>query len=187
MVTETSESPRIILNADQIQQKIRRIAYEIYERNFKDQQLILAGIVDRGFALAERIGHELNAISHFKYEGNPSSPDAHTEASLQLVKIHLEKFTEKQCEVKLDYPIEQLDGKRIILVDDVLNTGRTLAYSMRPFLERNISQMEIAVLVNRSHSKFPVIANYTGYELATTLEEHIEVILDGKTDAVHLK
>lgn len=182
MTPEPSTTPRVILNADQIQQKIRRIAYEIYERNFKDQQLILAGIVDRGFALAERIGHELNTISHFKYAEENSS-----EASLQLVKIHLEKFTNRQCEVALDYPLAQLDGKRIILVDDVLNTGRTLAYSMRPFLERNISQMEIAVLVNRSHSKFPVIANYTGYELATTLEEHIEVILDGKADAVHLK
>lgn len=185
MVTETSESPRLILNTDLIQQKIRRIAYEIYERNFKNQQLILAGIVDRGFALAERIGQELNTISHFKYAG--ASTAEPSKASLQLVKIHLEKFTNEQCEVKLDYPLEQLDGKRIILVDDVLNTGRTLAYSMRPFLEQNISQMEIAVLVNRSHSKFPVIANYTGYELATTLEEHIEVILDGKADAVYLK
>ncbi|MEK6480075.1 phosphoribosyltransferase family protein [Catalinimonas sp. 4WD22] len=187
MTPELSTTPRLILNADQIQQKIRRIAYEIYERNFKDQQLILAGIVDRGFALAERIGRELDAISHFKYAETSASSGRHTEASLQLVKIHLEKFTNKQCEVKLDYPLEQLEGKRIILVDDVLNTGRTLAYSMRPFLEQNISQMEIAVLVNRSHSKFPVIANYTGYELATTLEEHIEVILDGQADAVHLK
>ncbi len=177
MTTELSTSPRIILNAEEIQQKIRRIAYEIYERNFEDKQLILAGIVDRGFALAERIGNELNQISHFQYEQD----------SLRLVKIHLEKFTRQQCQVNLDCELTELDGKRIILVDDVLNTGRTLAYSMSPFLETNIGKLEIAVLVNRSHSKFPVVANYTGYELATTLEEHIEVILDGKSDAAYLK
>ncbi|WPP52608.1 phosphoribosyltransferase family protein [Catalinimonas niigatensis] len=177
MIAEPNTAPRIILNAEEIQQKIRRIAYEIYEHNFEDKQLILAGIVDRGFALAERIGHELNEISHFKY----------AQDSLRLVRIQLEKFTHQQCGVDLDCALEQLDGKRIILVDDVLNTGRTLAYSMRPFLERNIHKLEIAVLVNRSHSKFPVVANYTGYELATTLEEHIEVVLDGQSDAVYLK
>lgn len=177
MNSELNTMPRMILNAEEIQQKIRRIAYEIYERNFEDRQLILAGIVDRGFALAERIGSELNEISHFKY----------TQDSLHLVRIELEKFTHQQCKVELDCSLEQLDGKRIILVDDVLNTGRTLAYSMRPFLERNISKLEIAVLVNRSHSKFPVVANYTGYELATTLEAHIEVVLDGRADAAYLK
>lgn len=177
MTSEPSTAARIILNADEIQQKTRRIAYEIYERNFDDQQLILAGIVDRGFALAERIGQELDEISHFKY----------AEDSLHLVRIQLEKFTHQQCGVSLDCTLEQLDGKSIILIDDVLNTGRTLAYSMRPFLERNINKLEIAVLVNRSHSKFPVVANYTGYELGTTLEEHIEVVLDGAKDAAYLK
>ncbi|WKN29794.1 phosphoribosyltransferase family protein [Porifericola rhodea] len=181
MTQEQNTTPRIILGADEIQQKIRRIAYEVYERNYEAQSLILAGIVDRGFALAERIGTALNEISHFKFK--PVS----TERKLQLVKIHLEKFTHEQCKVELDCSLEQLDGQRIVLIDDVLNTGRTLAYSMRPFLDRPIQQMEIAVLVNRSHSKFPVVANYTGYELATTLEEHIEVILDGERDAVYLK
>lgn len=168
---------RIILDAEQIAQKIRRIAYEIYEYNFEVDELIVAGIEDRGYELAHRISEALDQISPFQFN----------KQTLKLVKIVLEKFTDRQCEVSLNCGLEELEGKNIILVDDVLNTGRTLAYSMRPFLERNIQQMEIAVLVNRSHSKFPVVATYTGYELSTTLEEHIEVILDGTHDAVYLK
>jgi len=177
MDTITESPSRIILDAEQIQQIIQRIAYEIYEYNFAVDQLIVAGIYDRGYELARRISEALDKISPFKFEAK----------SLQLIKIQLEKFTDRQCEVQLNHDLETLDGKNIILVDDVLNTGKTLAYSMRPFLERAIHQMEIAVLVNRSHGKFPVVATYTGYELATTLEEHIEVILDGENDAVYLK
>jgi pyrimidine operon attenuation protein/uracil phosphoribosyltransferase len=177
MSQPTASEARVILQAEEINQKIRRIAYEIYERNFQQQGLIIAGIEDRGYSLASRIADTLDEISHFRY----------AEQRLQLVRVALEKFTSRQCSVSLSCALDTLDGKSIILVDDVLNTGRTLAYSMRPFLERNISRMEIAVLVNRSHSKFPVVASYTGYELATTLEEHIEVVLDGKEDAVYLK
>lgn len=177
MENTTKNQARTILNADQINQKIRRIAYEIYEYNFEVDELIVAGIEDRGYELACRISDALDKISPFQFE----------KQTLKLVKIALEKFTNRQCDVNLNCELEELEGKNIILVDDVLNTGRTLAYSMRPFLERNIRQMEIAVLVNRSHSKFPVVATYTGYELATTLEEHIEVILDGAHDAVYLK
>ncbi len=177
MESTTEHKARTILNAVQIEQKIRRIAYEIYEYNFEVGELIVAGIEDRGYELARRISEALNEISHFKFD----------KKTLKLVKISLEKFTNSQCEVTLNCTLDNLENKNIILVDDVLNTGRTLAYSMRPFLERNIRQMEIAVLVNRSHSKFPVVATYTGYELATTLEEHIEVVLDGSHDAVYLK
>lgn len=177
MNTPEASTSRMILRAEEIDQKIRRIAYEIYERNFEDSQLIVAGIDDRGYALAKRIADHLDEISHFQF----------AKQSLTLVKVSLQKFTREQCDVSLSCPVEDLDGKNIILVDDVLNTGRTLAYSMRPFLERNLHQLEIAVLVNRSHSKFPVVASYTGYELATTLEEHIEVVLNGEQSAVYLK
>jgi len=177
MNTPEASTSRTILRAEEIDQKIRRIAYEIYERNFEDSQLIVAGIDDRGYALAKRIADHLDEISHFQF----------AQQSLTLVKVSLQKFTREQSNVSLSCPVEDLDGKNIILVDDVLNTGRTLAYSMRPFLERNLHQLEIAVLVNRSHSKFPVVASYTGYELATTLEEHIEVVLNGEQSAVYLK
>lgn len=170
-------SPRLILNTGQVRQKIKRIAYEIFERNFEEDELIVAGIVERGYQLATMICQELDVISHFTFE----------QQSLQLIRVSLEKFTSKLGDIKVDATAEQLEGKSIIVVDDVLNTGRTLAYSVQPFLRHNIKKMEMAVLVNRSHIQFPVLASYTGYELATTLQEEIEVVLEEEKEAVYLK
>jgi pyrimidine operon attenuation protein/uracil phosphoribosyltransferase len=79
-----------------------------------------------------------------------------------------------------------LENKVVILVDDVLNSGRTLAFALQPFLQRPIKKLEVAVLVNRAHKRYPVSVDYAGYELATTLNEHIQVNLQGVEMAVHL-
>lgn len=172
------DTDRLILNAHQVKQKIKRIAFEIYERNFEEKELIVAGIVDRGYQLAAKICDELDSISHFTYQ----------DQSLKLMRISLEKFTAKLDEVHIeDVGSSALENKCIVVVDDVLNTGRTLAYSVQPFLYHKIKKLEIAVLVNRSHIQFPVSASYTGYELATTLQEHIRVILEPEQEAVYLK
>jgi pyrimidine operon attenuation protein/uracil phosphoribosyltransferase len=76
--------------------------------------------------------------------------------------------------------IKDLAKKNIILVDDVLNTGRILTYGMRPFLSITVKKIEVAVLVNRSHALYPIHPTYTGYELSTTLDDHIEVVLKKK-------
>ena len=176
-MTDTAASSKLILNTDQVHQKIIRIAYEIYERNFEEKQLIVAGVVDRGYWLAERIAQQLDQISLFTFASQ----------SLHLSRVSLQKFTDRQANVSIDFDNEQLTGKSIVLVDDVLNTGKTLAYCVSPFLKYPIKKIETAVLINRSHIQFPVMANYTGYELATTLQEHIEVVLDEGQEAVYLK
>ena len=94
------------------------------------------------------------------------------------MKVELKKFTALQTDIVLDYPTEKLVNKTIILVDDVLNTGRTLAFSLKPFLEIEIKRLQIAVIVDRHHKLFPVSADYTGYALSTTIQEHVEVILN---------
>jgi len=99
--------------------------------------------------------------------------------------VELDKSNPKIEEVILS-PHEPLERKSIILVDDVLNTGKTLAFAMVPFLALGVKKMEVLVFVNRSHKLFPVAADYTGYELATTLSEHITVNLDPKASTVHL-
>jgi pyrimidine operon attenuation protein/uracil phosphoribosyltransferase len=81
--------------------------------------------------------------------------------------------------------IKELKKKCVVLVDDVLNTGRTLAYGLKPFLNIEVKKIEVAVLVHRSHPTFPLTPTYTGYELSTTLTEHVEVVL-GKKTAVYL-
>lgn len=161
-----------VLDPEQILQKIRRIAYEIYENNFEEDPLVLAGIEGQGHLLAGMLQQELQKISG---------------RAVKLVKVSLDKGAPAQSEIALDCSLEELTGSAIVLADDVLNTGRTLAYSLKPFLQNKIKKLEIAVLVNRSHTSFPVQAKYTGYELATTLTEHIRVVLEGDAKGVYLE
>lgn len=152
----------LLLNALQIQQKIRRMAYQIYEKNWNVQEIVLAGIESGGYLFAQRLAKELTEISPLQ---------------VIIVKITLDKFQPVQSEVILDVDIQTLQNKVIILIDDVLNTGRTLAYSLRPFLKISVEKLQTAVLVNRNHAKFPIAADFVGYVLATTLQDHITVIL----------
>ena len=161
-----------ILNDEQIRQKIRRIAYEIYENNYGEKELVMAGIVEQGFELARLIAAALEQISPIK---------------VRLIKVNLDKFAPTQSEISLDCDEKELKNKSIVLVDDVLNTGRTLAYSLKPFLKVKVKRLEIAVLVNRSHTQFPVSTQYTGYELATTINEHVKVELGNQKLSVFLQ
>jgi pyrimidine operon attenuation protein/uracil phosphoribosyltransferase len=167
MVVEKS----LILDAAQVKQKIRRMAYEIYEHNFSEKSIVIAGIDGQGYVLAKLIIKEVETISPL---------------TVKLVKVKLDKSAPQQSEVTLDCELKSLRKKCIILVDDVLNTGRTFAYGMKPFLDIEIKKIEVAVLVNRSHTLFPVYPQYTGYELATTIRDHVEVNL-GKDIAVYLR
>lgn len=167
MVAEKS----LILDASQVKQKIRRMAYEMYEHNFKEKTIVVAGIEGQGYVLAKLLVKELESISPLK---------------ATLVKVSLDKSQPQQSEVALDSEIKTIRKKCIILVDDVLNTGRTFAYGLKPFLDIEVKKIEIAVLVNRSHTLFPVYPQYTGYKLSTTIRDHVEVNL-GKEIAVYLR
>jgi pyrimidine operon attenuation protein / uracil phosphoribosyltransferase len=162
----------LILDAGQVKQKIRRMAYEIYEHNFKEKIIFIAGIDGQGYVLAKLLTKEVESVSTIK---------AH------LVKVSLDKLAPQQSEVTLDCDVKDLKKKCIILVDDVLNTGRTFAYGLKPFLDIEVKKIEIAVLVNRSHTSFPVYPQYTGYELSTTITDHVEVVLAGAETAVYLR
>jgi pyrimidine operon attenuation protein/uracil phosphoribosyltransferase len=163
-MTETSEKT-LVLNDAQIRKKISRMAYEIYENNFGEKNLVLAGVEGQGYVLAELLQKELVQISAIQ---------------CMVVKIQISKESPETSEVLLDVPLKDLAKKNIVLIDDVLNTGRILTYGMKPFLSVIVKKIEVAVLVNRSHSLFPVLPKYTGYELSTTLDDHIEVILKKK-------
>jgi len=165
-----SETMTLVLNHRQIQQKITRMAFEIYERNVAEEGVIFAGISGMGYILAGLLAERLREISPL---------------NVQVVEILLDKDAVVQGKVSLSYDISFQD-KCLILVDDVLNTGKTLAYSLKPFLETPIKKIEIAVLVNRSHKLFPVTPDYAGLELSTTLSEHITVDLFSDQCSVHL-
>jgi pyrimidine operon attenuation protein/uracil phosphoribosyltransferase len=162
----------LILDSQQISHKVRRIAFEIYENNYEEDELILAGIDDKGYQLAQLLMAELISIANFK---------------VTLVKVVLDKEHPMGKKVQIDIAEKDVKDKCVILIDDVLNTGRTLAYGMHPFMEIKIKKMEIAVLVNRSHKLFPVSASYSGYELSTTLSDRIEVVFANDKSAVYLQ
>ena len=106
-------------------------------------------------------------------------------ADVKLYKVTLDKLAPQQSEVSLDADISEARRKCIILVDDVLNTGRTLAYGLKPFLNIEVKKIETAVFVNRSHGLFPIYPQYTGFRLTTMINDHVEVKL-GKEAGVYL-
>jgi len=169
-MSELVSAKTLVLDSTKVNQKIRRIAYEIFENNFKEKSFVLAGIDGQGYSLAKLIASDLEKIS---------------ELPVHVVKVSLDKLAPQQSEVVLDVDKKDFKKKCIILVDDVLNTGRTLAYGMKPFLVTEVKKLEVAVLVNRSHTLFPITPTYTGYELTTMLNDHVEVVL-GKKPAVYL-
>jgi len=158
----------LILDQIQVNQKIKRMAYEIYENNFKEKKLFLAGIEGGGYMLSKMLKSQLDKISPIE---------------TQLLKIKLDKSAPSLSEIKIDGELSKVKNHVVIMVDDVQNTGKTFTYGMRPFLNIKVKKIEVVVLVNRDHSQFPVAPTYTGYELSTTLDEHIKVILkEGKKE-----
>ena len=164
------ETKILVLDHKQIQQKITRIAFEIYERNVGEEEIVFAGITGMGYKLSCLLADKLKEISPL---------------DVRQIEIVLDKKAATMGEIDLSESFS-FEGKRVIIVDDVLNTGKTLAFAMNPFLKEAIKKLEIAVLVNRSHKLYPVSPDYTGYELATTLSEHITVHLDDTSSTVHL-
>jgi pyrimidine operon attenuation protein/uracil phosphoribosyltransferase len=167
----THPHQNLILDKAQIQQKIVRMAYQIYEKNFEEQELVLAGIHENGYTLAEMLAEKLQAISGIK---------------VQLLRVTLNKTQPLQAPVELAPEQLLLTDKVVVLVDDVLNTGKTLAYTLNSFLPHNPKKLEVATLINRHHPLYPVASTYTGYSLATTLNEHVLVQLSEENYGAYL-
>ena len=167
-----SEKKVLILNQKQIQQKIERIAYQILEDNLEEKELVLAGILNRGFTVAQRLKKVLEKISSI---------------NVTLMSIELDKDSH-HLQASADVPLNEVENQAVILVDDVLNSGRTLVYGLGYFLNIPLKKIRTVVLVDRSHRRFPVAPDYTGLQLATVLKEHVLVVLDspGEEDAVYL-
>lgn len=158
-----------ILNHTQVTQMAKRMAYQIYEHHFNEKELVIAGVEGRGQAIAELLCEEISAISKLKTIN---------------ITVSVNKENPSQETTKLSEAMK-LQGKKVVVVDDVLNTGRTLLYALLPFL--NAASIQTAVLVDRSHKSFPVKADFIGVSLATTLQEHVAVEIERKKISVFLK
>ena len=149
----------IILNNVQIEQKIKRIAYQIYETNSKEKEVIIAGIANNGYFFAEKIAKTIKEIS---------------DLNIVLCKVIIDKKNPLK-EITTSINSKDYQNKSLVLVDDVLNSGTTLIYAIKHFLDVPLKRFKTAVLVNRNHKKYPVKADFKGISLSTSIKEHVVV------------
>ncbi|MDY2587122.1 phosphoribosyltransferase family protein [Winogradskyella aquimaris] len=150
-----------ILSHSEIEHKIRRIAYQIYESNVNESEIVIAGIDSNGYILAKKIKHQLDKIS---------------EINAILCKVIIDKKIPTNP-IETSIKSEDYTNKSLVLIDDVLNSGSTLIYGIKHFLDVPLKQFKTAVLVNRNHKKYPVKADFKGISLSTSLFEHVHVNL----------
>lgn len=163
-------SKSIILTDEEIQHKIRRIAFQVYETNSKEKEIIIAGIADNGYVLAEKIKNVLDKVS---------------DLNTTLCKVEVNKEQPLDT-IITSLAVKDYKNKSLVLVDDVLNSGTTLMYAIKHFLDVPLKKFKTAVLVNRNHKKYPVKADFKGISLSTSLQEHVTVTFDNKKAMVYL-
>lgn len=151
-----------ILNHDQINHKIKRIAFQIYESNVNEEEVILAGIDKNGYIFATKLKAVLENIS---------------DITPILCKVSIAKKN-PWSDIKTSLKPEAYKNKSIVLVDDVLNSGTTLIYGVKHFLNVPLKRFKTAVLINRNHKKYPVKADFKGLSLSTSLHEHVHVVFE---------
>ena len=160
---------QVILNHQQIQQKITRLGHELLENCFEENKIFIGGIQGNGFELAKKIAAIISRNS---------------DISVNQFEIKINK-TEPWAEpISLSIEESRLKKGYIILVDDVINSGKTLQYALVKFLEQPTKAIKTVVLVDRKHRRYPIKANFVGISLSTTLQDRIEVDLsEGDTKA----
>jgi pyrimidine operon attenuation protein/uracil phosphoribosyltransferase len=151
----SSNTPEI-LGAEAIAHKVQRLAWELYDRHSKAEHLYVVGIQGNGYWLAQELVRKLNAISDIKIE---------------LMELALDKSDPKPADMQIDLP----SGAHVALVDDVLNSGRTLLWAVIKLMEFHPQQLSTTVLVDRSHKRYPVKADIKGLSLSTTLQETVRL------------
>jgi pyrimidine operon attenuation protein / uracil phosphoribosyltransferase len=160
----------IILNKEEILHKTKRIAYQIYETFVDEEEVILAGISSNGYIFAKKIANELEKISTLR---------------IVLCEVNINK-SKPQEPITTSLKKEEYINKALVLIDDVLNSGTTLIYGVKHFLEVPLNKFKTAVLVDRNHKKYPVKADFKGISLSTSLQEHIQVVFEKDDMHVYL-
>lgn len=168
-----------IMDKDAIEKALIRISHEIIERNKNAGDLAIVGIRKRGEYLARRIADYVNKISGSKIPMGALDITLYRDDLTQVSEQPLVHATE------IDFNI---DGKQIILADDVLYTGRTIRCALDALIDfGRPAGIQLAVLIDRGHRELPIRADYVGKNVPTSLNEDIEVKLtecDGKDEVV---
>ncbi len=164
-------SQNTILTHEQINHIVKRIAYQIYETFIDEESITMAGIASNGYVLATKIAKEIELISSIKVTLCEVKMDKNTPNSTVTTSIQPEKY----------------QNKGLVLVDDVLNSGTTLIYGVKHFLEVPISKFKTVVLVDRNHKKYPVKADFKGISLSTSSKEHVTVVFENESSYAYLE
>ncbi len=158
-----SKEKNQILNHDEVIKKLQRITHQIIEDNFNEKNLVLVGISKNGFSLAKYFAEKLS-----------------NQFNISLIELKINKKKPAIHNIELA-PAENLESRKVILIDDVLNTGKTLMHAASCLTSMQISGMKTIALIDRRHRSFPIKADWAGLTLSTTLQEHISVeIINGK-------
>ena len=153
-----------ILDYQSIKKKIRRISLQILESNIDQDEIIIAGIDFNGFIIAKKISQEISKIS---------------EINIKLCKVKIDKKNPLN-DISTSLNFEDYQNKSLVVIDDVLNSGATLMYSVKYFLNTKIKSLKTAVLVDRNHKKYPIKADFKGLSLSTSIQSKVEVVIDEK-------
>lgn len=155
-----TKSSSLILDNESVNKKIDRITHQIIEENFNEKELIIIGISKNGFLLAEKITKLLNQLNK--------------SLKVELTELHINKNNPLKNSIEIK-PNLSCENKKVILIDDVLNSGRTLMHAAAYVINLGIKKMNTIVLVDRRHRLFPIKADWVGLTLSTTIQEHIRV------------
>lgn len=160
----------LLLDHEQVQRKLRRIAIQLCEENWSERGIVLVGVAPRGTMLAKRVAALIGEFSKIEVE---------------LAELRLDKDDPLTGPVRLSIDTGALRDRTVVLVDDVLMSGRTLMHAAAHLVEVKLAKLTTVVLVDRRHRTYPIRADIVGLTLSTTVQQHISVAL-GRKDAVYL-
>jgi len=151
-----------ILDFQLVKKKVRRISLQIIESNIDEDEIIIAGIEKNGYIIAKYICDKISKIS---------------KKNIQLCSIKIDKKNPRN-EININLERNRYENKSVVIVDDVLNSGSTLMYAVKFFLDTKLKKLNTAVLVDRNHKKYPIKADFKGLSLSTSIQNHVEVSID---------
>ena len=151
-----------ILTNSQIKRKIKRISLQIIESNIEEKEVVLAGIEQNGFLLAKELNKMITEFSNL---------------NIKLCSLKIDKKNPLN-NISTSLNSSEYKNKSIVVVDDVLNSGSTLMYAVKHFLDTELRQLKTTVLVDRNHKKFPIKVDFKGVSLSTSIQNHVKVQFD---------
>lgn len=152
---------QLVLNKQQIDQKIHRLSHEIIENTYGIPDLLIGGIVGNGEVFAGQIADIIRANSSQK---------------ITVFTIDLHKDLPLEHPIVSSIDTQSFRGKTVILVDDVINSGTTMQYALMKILEQPVQSVKTVALVNRLHRRYPIKCDFVGMTLTTTLQNRVEVL-----------